>query len=501
MVKDIVLELKEISKSYPGVKALDNISFNLKEGEIHALVGENGAGKSTLIKILSGAFLPDNGSIFYKKIEIKDLNPRKAIGLGIQTIYQEHTLFPLLSVMENLFAGNEYLKGKISVDNKKMRKKGEGVLEFLKSNISLNSIVEDLGAGEQKIVEIARGLIQESELLILDEPTTSFSQSEISNFFNIIKKLRDEGKSIIYISHRLEEVFEIADRVTVIRDGKIINTYDNAGLSEEQLIGDILGRKLSVFIKHVHEEQSLQGDIVFEAENITGNGIKNASLYVRKGELLGIAGMVGSGRTELVELLFGVKKRQTGNIKIKGKKVNISSPKIAIKNKMCFITEDRQGTGLFLMQSVLNNALVVKREVAKSEIVFPRNEGKITKEYVDKLKIATPSIYQEIILLSGGNQQKVVLAKWFLADGEIFIFDEPTVGIDIGAKQEIYKLMTEILEAGKSIIMISSDIKELIAMSDRINIMRNKEIVAELSRKDISEENILKYAIGSGKNA
>jgi ribose transport system ATP-binding protein len=508
MANDLVLELKEINKSYPGVKALDNVNFNLRKGEIHALVGENGAGKSTLIKILAGAIPPDNGSILYKDKEIKDLNPRKALILGIQTIYQEHTLFPLLTVLENLFAGNEYLNGNIFIANTKMRKKGEAILKFLKSNISLNSIVENLGAGEQKVVEIARGLIQDSELLILDEPTTSFSQNEIANFFDVIKTLRDGGKSIIYISHRLEEIFEIADSVTIIRDGRIITSYDSiANLSEEQLISDILGKKLSVFIKRTEfeeeqvKEQISSEDIIFEAENINGNGLENVSIYLRKGELLGIAGMVGSGRTELAELLFGVKKAQRGTIKIKGKKVNMSSPKVAIENKMCFITEDRQKNGLFLIHSVLNNAVVVKRELAKSMIIFPRNEAKTTKEYVSKLNIITPSIDQETVFLSGGNQQKVVLAKWFLSNGEIFIFDEPTKGIDIGAKQEIYRLMTEILNAGKSIIMISSEMKELIVMSDRINIMRNKKIVAELHRKDISEENILTYAIGSEKNA
>lgn len=499
MKKETILELKDISKSFPGVQALDCINFDVKRGEVHALVGENGAGKSTLIKILSGAILPDTGSIYFEKKEIKNLNPHSSMALGIQTIYQEHTLFPLLTVVENLFVGREYSKANLIIENKEMEKKTKEVLEYLQSSIPPKTFVKNLSSGKQKLVEIARGLIQESKIIILDEPTSSFSQHEISILFNVIKKLRDRNISIIYISHHLEEVFEIADRTTVIRDGKKINTYDKKDLTEKQLVKDMIGRDLSVFIKRSEfiKKQFAQKDIVFETKNLNGNGVINASLYVRKGELLGIAGMVGSGRTELAELLFGVKKPSSGDIEIKGGKVNISNPKVAIANKMCFITEDRQSTGLFLMHSILQNSVIVNYAKTKTIFAMPRNDAKITKKYFEKLKIIANSIHQIVIFLSGGNQQKVVLAKWFMTNGEIFIFDEPTRGIDIGAKQELYKLMTELLNAGKSIIMISSDMMELIAMSDRINVMRNKEIVAELQRKDISEENILKYSIGS----
>lgn len=502
MQKETMLELKGVSKSFPGVKALDQIDFDVKKGEVHALVGENGAGKSTLIKILSGAILPDEGSIYFEKNVIKNLNPHSSMDLGIQTIYQEHTLFPLLTVAQNLFVGREYSRAKIIVDNKEMEKKTKEVLEYLQSDISPKTIVKNLSSGKQKLVEIARGLIQESKIIILDEPTSSFSQHEITILFNVIKKLRDSNISIIYISHHLEEVFEIADRTTVIRDGKKISTYDKKDLTEKKLVKDMIGRDLSLFIKRSEfiKQQFTQEDIVFEAKNLNGNGVKNASLYVRKGELLGIAGMVGSGRTELAELLFGAKKPISGDIKLRGKKVNIRNPKVAIAHKICYITEDRQSTGLFLMHSILQNSVIVNYAKTKTLFAIPRSDAKVTKRYIDKLKIIANSIHQIVIFLSGGNQQKVVLAKWFMTNGEIFIFDEPTRGIDIGAKHELYKLMTEILNAGKSVIMMSSDMMELIGMSDRINVMRNKEIVAELQRKDISEENILKYSIGSRSN-
>lgn len=501
MDNKIILELVDISKSFPGIKALDHVSFDVKYGEIHALVGENGAGKSTLIKILSGAYLQDEGSIYFEKNKLKNIDPLTVINLGIQTIYQEHKLFPLLTVRENLFLNTEYCKGKIIIDAKKMEKKAYEILNYLQSSISPRSILKNLTSGEQKIVEIARGLIQESKVIILDEPTSSFSKNETKILFDILKRLKDRDISIIYISHHLDEVFKIADRVTVLRDGKKISTYEISSLTEEKLVKDMIGRNLSTFFKRSNYlNQYSNAEVVFEAKNLSGNGVKNASLYVRQGELLGIAGMVGSGRTELAELLFGVKMPLSGEIKIKGEKVNITSPAVAIANKICFITEDRQRTGLFMLHSILQNSVVVNYLKTKSILALPREDIRITKKYIDRLKIACSNIFQKVDSLSGGNQQKVVLTKWFMVNGEYFIFDEPTRGIDVGAKQEIYKLMVEILEQGKSIIMISSDMLELISMSNRINIMKNGEIVAELQEKDISEDNILKYSIGSIKN-
>ncbi|MDK2896036.1 MAG: inositol transport system ATP-binding protein [Candidatus Atribacteria bacterium] len=497
MQEKVCLQVENISKSFPGVKVFSGFDFDLREGEIHCICGENGAGKTTLIKILSGAYAPDEGVIYFEGKKLDRLNPHLAIALGIQTIYQEHTLFPLLSVAENLFVGRE--EGGLFVDKQKMREKAREIFKDLNADIDPDTIVQYLGSGKKKIVEIARGLIQESKVMILDEPTASLGEEEIDNLFKVLRKLKQKGVSIIYISHRLEEVFKIADRVTVIRDGAKINTYEIEDVTEEKIIKDMIGRDISTFYKGGDEllrEHSIEEELVFEARNLSGNGVKNASLYVRKGELLGIAGMVGSGRTELAELLFGVKPADSGEIRINGKKASIASPKEAILNGMCFITEDRQGSGLFLELPVVDNLVMANYTNTKSELVSPREDAQKAKEYVEKLNIVTPTIYQKVVFLSGGNQQKVILGKWFLTDGQIFIFDEPTVGIDVGAKEEIYKLMISLLREGKSIIMISSDMMELIAMSDRINVMRDGEIVAELKRDDFSEENILKYSIG-----
>ena len=493
MQKELILEMKGIKKSFPGVDVFDDFSFDLRKGEIHCICGENGAGKSTLIKMLSGAYTPDKGTRTIEGKNIDVMTPRSAMKLGIQTIYQEHNLYPLLPVFENLFAGNEIGPGPM-VSKAKMVAKTNEVLEFLHSDISPFDNVGALGSGAQKTVEIARAFLEESKIMILDEPTASFSKKEIGHLLGIIKKLSAEGISIIYISHHLDEVFKIADRVTVIRDGEKINTYEIADLTEQQLIRDMVGRDVSAFYKR---DKAEIGDVVFEATNMSGNDVKSASLQVRSGELLGIAGMVGSGRTELAELLFGVADADTGTIKINGKKVKIKNPLDAIANHMCFITEDRQSSGLFLIHSIAQNTVIASYAKSKNPFAVPADDVKLAKKYVKAMNVITPSVFQKAMFLSGGNQQKVVLAKWFATVGDIFIFDEPTRGIDVGAKEEIYKIMTQLLQDGKSVIMVSSDMPELIAMSDRIMVMRNGKMVAEIDKKEeINEENILNYSIG-----
>lgn len=493
MQKDLILEMKGIKKSFPGVTVFDGFDFDVRKGEIHCICGENGAGKSTLIKMLSGAYAPDEGQRIVDGQHIEYVTPRSAMKLGIQTIYQEHALYPLLSVVDNLFAGNEIGNGAF-INHSKMVEKTKEVLGHLHSDISPYDIVGELGSGEQKTVEIARALIDKSKVMILDEPTASFSISETKHLLKIIKKLASEGISIIYISHHLEEVFEIADRVTVIRDGQKINTYEICDLTESQLIKDMVGRDVSAFYKRDRAEI---GDIMFEAENMSGNGVKSASLKIKSGELLGIAGMVGSGRTELAELLFGVKAKKTGTIRIKGKEVKIKNPLDAIANSMCFITEDRQGTGLFLIHSIIKNSVIANYAKLKKRFITSMDDIKVAEKYTKAMNVVTPNLDQKVVFLSGGNQQKVVLTKWFATNGDIFIFDEPTRGIDVGAKEEIYKIMTGLLQQGKCIIMISSDMPELIAMSDRIMVMRNGTIVAEIDDHEmITEENILYYSIG-----
>jgi len=491
MPDDMILEMRGISKSFPGVKLFENFDFRLEKGQIHCICGENGAGKSTLIKMLSGAYAPDDGDIYFDGKKVS-LTPHSAMGMGIQTIYQEHTLFPLMKVYENLYVNQELTNG-IAIDAPRMIDKAAEVLNYLHSNISPLDVVGRLGSGGQKTVEIAKALIQESKVIILDEPTASFSQTEIDHLLTIIRKLAGGGISIVYISHHLEEVFKIADRVTVIRDGQKINSYDLKDLTEQILIHDMVGRDVSQFYRR--EETSI-GEVIFEVRNLSGPGVKNASLIVRKGELLGIAGMVGSGRTELADLLFGVKKATSGKFLISGTEVKIGSPFSAIRHRMCYITEDRQSTGLFLILTLDRNIPIASYSRTRTPFAMPKVDERISEKYIESLKIATTGVSQKAMFLSGGNQQKVVLAKWFATNADIFIFDEPTRGIDVGAKEEIYKIMVELLRQGKAIIMISSDMPELISLSDRIIVMNSGSLVAELQNTDINEVNILKNSIG-----
>lgn len=495
MSQELILEMNGIHKSFPGVTVFEGFDFNLKKGEIHCICGENGAGKSTLIKMLSGAYTPDAGKMIINGKNVVQMTPRIAMQLGIQTIYQENNLYPLLPVFENIFAGNEIGSGQL-INRAKMLEKTCEVMEYLHSEISPLDMVEDLGSGQKKTVEIARAFIQDMKILVLDEPTASFSKKEKDHLLSIIRKLSSEGISIIYISHHLDEVFQIAHRVTVIRDGVKINTYDIADLTEEKLIKDMVGRDVSAFYKR---ESAEIGEVVFEADNMSGNGVKEASIKVRSGELLGLTGMVGSGRTELAEIIFGVKPKDTGEIRINGKSVKIHTPMDAIANHMCFITEDRQVSGLFLAHSVTRNSVIASYAKNRRPFAHPADDARLAKKYVKAMNVQTPSLEQKVVFLSGGNQQKVVLAKWFATNGDIFLFDEPTRGIDVGAKEEIYKIMTQLLKEGKSIIMISSDMPELIAMSDRVNVMRGGRIVAEINKMEATEENILNYSIGGSK--
>ncbi|MFZ4615973.1 MAG: sugar ABC transporter ATP-binding protein [Rectinemataceae bacterium] len=493
MSEDLILEMKGISKSYPGVKVFEDFDFDLRRGEVHCICGENGAGKSTLIKMLSGAHSPDKGAIYFNGASVHDLTPRSAMMMGIQTIYQEHNFFPLLTVVENLFAGSEINNGLI-ISKPKMVAKAQEILDYLHSDISPHDVVGKLGSGAQKIVEIAKALVQDSRVIILDEPTASFSQTEIDHLFEVIKRLVSNGMSVIYISHHLEEVFVLADRVTVIRDGRKVSTAPVGAVTEQTLIRDMVGRDVSLFYQRAHFPI---GEVVFEARKLKGNGVTDVSLDLRKGELLGVAGMVGSGRTELADLLFGARRAEGGEILIGGKKVDFRTPLAAIRHRLCYITEDRQASGLFLKHPLSMNIPIVSYVRTRTPFALPSVDVKESERYVMTLGIMTPGVFQIAMLLSGGNQQKVVLAKWFMTNAEIFIFDEPTRGIDVGAKEEIYKIMIGLLEQGKSIIMISSDMPELIAMSDRVVVMRGGKLVARIDKEGISEEAILKHAIGS----
>ncbi|MEF9990166.1 MAG: sugar ABC transporter ATP-binding protein [Christensenellaceae bacterium] len=490
-----ILSLSNVSKTFPGVKALSGVTFDLHKGEVHCLCGENGAGKSTLIKTISGAYQPDiGGTISFEGKPIK-LDPHSAMKMGIQTIYQEHMIFGPLSITENIFAGMEITKRGV-LQKDEMRKMTKEGLEFLNSDLDPDAKVESLSSGEQKIVEVAKALIFEKKVIIMDEPTASFSVTEIDNLLEIVKKIKQRGIGIIYISHHLDEVFRIADRISVLRDGQLIKTANVGEITEPELIHEMVGRDVSAFYNREH---FTPGEVVMEVENLKGNGVRDISFNLKRGEIIGFAGMVGSGRSELMTLLFGGAQRLSGSMKLFGKEVRFRSPIDAIKHKMCYITEDRQATGLCLIHTIARNTILANMVKTKSMVITPKEEREVGDKFVKELRTKAKDSSALALSLSGGNQQKVVLAKWFNTEGEIYIFDEPTRGIDVGAKQEIYKIMTDLLRAGKAIIMVSSDMPEVVSMSDRIFVMKDGKIVGQLSKEEVSEENILEYSIGGKK--
>jgi len=490
-----IFRLRNISKTFPGVRALSHIDFDLYPGEIHCICGENGAGKSTLIKIISGAYQPDAGGTIEFEGKACSLTPHSAMELGIQTIYQEHTVFPHLTVTENIFAGLEMARGGV-INRREMRAKTEEVLAYLHCDFGPDDNVGQLPSGQKKMVEIAKALVFQRKVVILDEPTASFSVSEIDMLLDVVKKVASTGLAVVYISHHLDEVFRIADRVTVLRDGEKIITCPIGEIDEPQLIRYMVGRDASAFYSREYFEP---GEVVLEARNLTGNGVKDVSFTVRRREIVGFAGMVGSGRSELMTLLMGGAHRESGELLIFGKPAHIKSPVDAIRHKMCYITEDRQHTGLFLKHSIARNTIVANLVNTKEKVISPRVDIRVADDYIKKLGIKARDARMPVMNLSGGNQQKVVLAKWFHTDGEIFIFDEPTRGIDVGAKQEIYQVMMDLLRQNKAVIMVSSDMPEVISMSDRVFVMKDGRVQGEIHRADISEENILQYSIGGSK--
>lgn len=497
MGKNTILSIKNLSKSFPGVKALSKFSFDLREGEIHSLVGENGAGKSTLIKILSGAYSPDNGELKIFDTVYHSLTPELSIRLGIQTVYQESILVESLSVMENLFLGHEITNRYCVLDHKKSKEEAENLLVSMGIDIDPSEIVENLSIAERQIVGIAKALSRDAKILILDEPTASLSAMESNRLKKLLLDIKEKGVGIIYISHHLSEVFEIADRITVIKDGKWVNTHEGKQIRQSELICEMVGRDAALFYK--------REPILFKGPKRTLE-IRNysrppkvfpISCEIQSGEIFGIGGMVGAGRTELVRLLFGLDKRSSGNLILDGKDISPNNPLEAIKNGICLMTEDRQSNGLVLVRPIKENITIARHNIESSPLINLNEEDKAATTMVERLNISTTSIYQETKTLSGGNQQKVVLSKWLLTEADIFIFDEPTKGIDIGAKEEIYKLMTALARNNKFIIMVSSDLPELTSLSDKIAVMKGGKLVSILSREEASEEKVLSLSIGA----
>lgn len=492
-----LLQMKNISKSFPGVKALENVELEAYSGEVLALLGENGAGKSTLMKILSGVYIKDNGSIIIQGSEVEIKNIKDAEKLGISIIHQELSLLPNLSIWENIFLGNEIFNGLTRRINKKLlREKSELLLKNIGFNIDVDTLVKNLNVGERQLIEIAKALSKNSKVIIMDEPTTALTDVETDNLFKVINKLKNENMGIVYISHRMDEIFQICDRITVLRDGKYIGDVKTKDITKDDLISMMVGRKLEEQFPY---RKSPEGRILLKVENLSFNEkVCDVSFEARSGEILGISGLMGSGRTEMAKTIFGEYKRTSGTIIVDGEEVKIQSPKDAIEKGVCYLSEDRKKEGLILGMSVGHNMTLANLKKYENGIkhINKVQESKSIQEFIKKLSIKTPSSEQLIKYLSGGNQQKVILAKWLMLAPKVLIIDEPTRGIDVGAKKEIYEVLNELKSMGKSIIMISSDMAEILGICDRILIMHEGEMAGELSRAEASQEAIMKYAVG-----
>ncbi|MFB3905179.1 MAG: sugar ABC transporter ATP-binding protein [Acidobacteriota bacterium] len=496
MESPTILKLRGIRKTYPGVVALEDVDFDLRRGEVHILLGENGAGKSTLVKILSGACRRTSGRIYLEEIETDIKNPRQAEDLSIRVIHQELNLVPYLSVADNLFLGREPALFPGILDQASMNESAKRLLAGLGLDIDPRKPVRSLGIAEQQMVEIAKALSADARILIMDEPTSALTESEIRQLFATIRRLKQQGVSIVYISHRLEEAFEIGDRVSVLRDGRLVATRPVSGVTQPELIRLMVDRELK---EQFPKQKARLGEEVLRVDGLSKDGAFTAvSFSLRRGEVLGIAGLMGSGRTELARVLFGVDRADQGEIFVRGQRCDIRSVQAAIKLKMGFVTEDRKSEGLVLNLSVKDNiCLPSVPRFSRLGVMRGRKEQQAALGYVRQLAIKTPSLGQRVVLLSGGNQQKVVLGKWLCSNAEILILDEPTRGIDVGAKVEIYEWMNRLASEGAAILMISSELPEILGMSDRILVMRRGRIAAEFPAPEATQERILEAALGS----
>lgn len=495
---DNILEMKNITKSFPGVTALKDVSFNIRRGEVHAIVGENGAGKSTLMKILSGVYQPTSGEIFLdgRKVSFKD--PKEAQLSGISIIHQEFSLIPYLNSVENIYLGREIRKANGLLDKKKMREKAEETLKRLNADFDLNKPIAHLSVANQQFIEIAKAISIDTKVLIFDEPTASLTGNEINNLFKLIENLKADGVTIIYISHHLDEIIHICDRLTVLRDGEYVDTKDVAKCTKQDIVKMMVGREIINVFPERPSHHRFQDEIRLEVKKITNSNVSDISFDLKKGEILGVAGLVGSGRTEMVRALVGADPAEEKEVYIHGEKATIKNPTDALSHGICLIPESRKTQGLILDMSIKKNiSLPILNELSnRLKMINRKRENNIVNKSIKDLLIKTPSSMEKAKNLSGGNQQKVVLAKWINTDSTIFIFDEPTRGIDIGAKEEIYRLMRELTDDGISIIMISSELPEVLGMSDRVLIMYKGRVQAMLDGKEATQEKVMHYATG-----
>jgi len=496
MENEYVIEMKHITKHFGGVKALTEVSIKVKKGEVHALIGENGAGKSTLMKILAGAYQKDDGEIYLEGKAVKMQSPKEAKNLGIAVIYQEFMLAPDLTVAENIFI-DKLTEGKFLIDWKTLRDHAKEQLSKLGFNdIDPNVKVGSLSVAYQQVVEICKCLTRNAKVLVLDEPTAVLTFTEIRKLFEVINMLRKEGTSIIYISHRLEEIFELSDKITVLKDGAYVATVSTDSIDKQQLVNMMVGREL---LQLFPERNAAIEEEILRVENLNaGNLVKNISFSVRAGEVVGFSGLVGSGRTETMRAIFGADKRESGEIIYRGRKVDYKEPKVWIENGFGLLPEDRKKQGLLLEQSIrINTTLASLRKVTNRFGIIDHNKEKqYVKAALTDMAAKYGSAEDNANSLSGGNQQKIALAKWIFAECQCIVFDEPTRGVDVGAKREIYKIINQLAEKGVAVIVISSEMQEIIGICDRAIIMRQGEIAGELQKEELDESNLIEYAMG-----
>ena len=500
--RKLCLELKNISKSFPGVQALDEVSFCLFEEEIHGLVGENGAGKSTLVQVLGGIYSAEEGSIILRDDKIDINNPHEAAEYGIGIVFQELSLVENMSIAENIFVNRQPTNKLGFIDNNKLIKETNNLLDMFDLNFQPEQKVKNLGPGDKQLIEILKAISKDPEILILDEPTSSISQEEVERLFDLINKLNSQGITVIFISHSLEEVFEMCDRVTVLRNGKYIGTRNIEDTSKEELVQMMVGRKLENFYG---ESQKSIGEKYFEIKKLSNNRFKDISFSLKKGEILGIFGLVGAGRTEMAEAIFGIRD-STGEVYLAQKKLSIKKPMDAMKNGISYLTEDRHKKGLFERMSVKDNIVSTNLDDFKSGplgIMQDKSIKEHSKNTVEKYQIDTPDIWKKIRYLSGGNQQRVLISKWLNISPEVLIIDEPTKGVDIGAKKDIYNYIYDIAEKNVGVILISSELPEVLNLSDRIMVMKEGRITGIINSEEANKEKILSLAAienGAGGN-
>ena len=492
-MSEYLLEMKGICKSFPGVKALQNIDFQLKAGEVHALLGENGAGKSTLIKVLGGIYHAEEGEIYIENQKVDIAGVLEARAEGISIVHQELVLVPYMTVAENIFLGREPGKT-LNINRELMVEEAQKLLDAYDMNINAESLIDDLTIAQRQMVEIVKAISVNSRILVLDEPTSSISDKEINFLFDTMRNLAAKGVGIIYISHKMSELGEICDRVTVMRDGMAVGTKVVKETTTDELVSMMVGRELTNYYTRDYLEP---GETVLKCENISdGKMVKDVSFELKKGEIIGFAGLVGAGRSEAMKAIFGLTPASTGKVFVKGKEVKIKTPVDALKHGIALVPESRKDEGLYAVQSVrFNSTIEVLGQFIKNLIVNHDKEEEITQKYIDLMNTKTPSQEQTIGNLSGGNQQKVMIGRWLATEPDILILDEPTRGVDVGAKAEIYAIMNDLIKKGMSIIMISSELPEIINMSDRIYVMRDGEISGCIDHTEVSQESIMQLAV------